>query len=48
MSAKERAVTQAEADLAAASDAFCGASKSYIVSVDRYGDVLNATTPTVV
>jgi len=47
VSAKERAVTQAEADLAAASDAFCGASKSYVVSVDRYADVLNATTPTV-
>ena len=47
VSAKERAVTQAEADLATASDAFCGASKSYIVSVDRYGDVLNATAPTV-
>ena len=46
VSAKERAVTQAETDLASASDAFCGASKDYIVSVDRYGDVLNATAPT--
>lgn len=44
---KEKAVTQAEADLKAASGAFCTASKTYIVALDRYGDVINATAPTV-
>jgi murein L,D-transpeptidase YcbB/YkuD len=47
VSAKEKAVTQAEADLAAASGQFCGASETYIVALDRYGDVLNDTAPTV-
>jgi murein L,D-transpeptidase YcbB/YkuD len=44
---KENAVTDAEADLAAASGAFCGASKDYVLALDRYGDVLNTTAPTV-
>lgn len=44
---KEKAVTQAESDLAAASEAFCESSKTYIVALDQYGDVLNATAPTV-
>ncbi|WP_344091427.1 peptidoglycan-binding domain-containing protein [Microbacterium deminutum] len=47
VTAKENAVTQAEADLAAASGEFCDASKTYITALDRYGDVLNATAPTV-
>ncbi|MET0844076.1 MAG: peptidoglycan-binding domain-containing protein [Mycetocola sp.] len=47
VTAKEKAVTQAEADLAAASATFCDASKTYITGLDRYGDVLNATAPTV-
>ena len=47
VTAKEKAVTTAEAELTAASEAFCGASKTYIVALDRYGDLLNATAPTV-
>jgi peptidoglycan hydrolase-like protein with peptidoglycan-binding domain len=47
VSVKEKAVTDAEAELAAASGAFCDASKTYILALDRYGDVLNETAPTV-
>ena len=47
VTAKEKALTKAEHEFTAASDAFCGASKTYIVAIDRYGDVLNATAPTV-
>ena len=44
---KERAVTAAHSEAAAATAAFCTASKTYIVALDRYGDVLHATAPTV-
>jgi hypothetical protein len=47
VTAKEKALTQAEADLTAAADTFCQESKTYIMALDRYGDVLNATAPTV-
>lgn len=47
VSAKEKAVTQAEADFAAASEMFCQSSEAYIMELDRYGDVLNDTAPTV-
>ncbi|MET0842382.1 MAG: peptidoglycan-binding domain-containing protein [Mycetocola sp.] len=47
VSAKEKAVAEAEADLTAASKAFCESSKTYAVALDRYGDVLNDTAPTV-
>jgi len=47
VSAKEKAVAEAEAELTAASAAFCESSKTYVVALDRYGDVLNATAPTV-
>ena len=47
VAAKQKAVTKAESEAAAATAAFCGASKDYIVGLDRYGDVLNATAPTV-
>ena len=47
VTAKERALSSAKSDAAAATEAFCGASKTYIVALDRYGDVLNATSPTV-
>ena len=47
VSAKERAVTEAKADLADKSAEFCGASQTYITALDRYGDVLNETTTTV-
>ena len=44
---KEAALSAAKAEATAASTAFCTASQTYITAVDRYGDVLNATTPTV-
>ena len=47
VSAKEKAVTDAKAELADTSAQFCGASKTYIVALDRYGDVLSQTVPTV-
>ncbi|WP_308289252.1 peptidoglycan-binding domain-containing protein [Microbacterium trichothecenolyticum] len=47
VSAKEKAVADAQTELTAASSAFCGASKDYIEALDRYGDVLNDTAPTV-
>jgi murein L,D-transpeptidase YcbB/YkuD len=47
VNAKEKAVSQAQTDFAAASAAFCESSKSYILALDRYGDILNDTAPTV-
>jgi peptidoglycan hydrolase-like protein with peptidoglycan-binding domain len=47
VTAKEAALTTAQAEAKAASAAFCGATQAYITAVDRYGDVLNATAPTV-
>lgn len=47
VSAKERALADAESAFAAASVEFCAASKDYIEALDRYGDVLNDTAPTV-
>jgi murein L,D-transpeptidase YcbB/YkuD len=47
VSAKEKAVAEAQTELTAASSAFCGASQDYIEALDRYGDVLNDTAPTV-
>jgi murein L,D-transpeptidase YcbB/YkuD len=47
VTAKQRALTDAESAFIAASTAFCESARSYVVSVDRYGDVLNATAPTV-
>ena len=47
VSAAQEAVTEAEAELKDASDTFCAASEAYIVALDRYGDVLNDTEPTV-
>ena len=47
VNAKEKAVTDAQAELTAASDDFCQASEVYIKALDRYGDVLNDTAPTV-
>ena len=37
VSAKEKAVADAQADLAAASDTFCGASKDYIAALGTGG-----------
>jgi murein L,D-transpeptidase YcbB/YkuD len=47
VAAAERAVTQAQEDLTAASAAFCASSEEYILALDRYGDILNTTAPTV-
>lgn len=47
VTAKEKAVTDAADAAAAAAEAFCDASESYILALDRYGDVLTATEPTV-
>lgn len=47
VTAAERAVAAAEEDLASASAAFCDSSEEYILALDRYGDILNTTAPTV-
>ncbi|MGZ4592299.1 MAG: peptidoglycan-binding domain-containing protein [Actinomycetes bacterium] len=47
VTAKEKALAEAKSAADAASTAFCDASQTYIVALDRYGDVLNATAPTV-
>jgi peptidoglycan hydrolase-like protein with peptidoglycan-binding domain len=44
---KEKALSSAQADATAATAAFCEASTSLVRSLDRYGDVLTATAPTV-
>jgi peptidoglycan hydrolase-like protein with peptidoglycan-binding domain len=44
---KEKALSAARADATAATAAFCEASKAYVTALDRYGDVLTATAPTV-
>jgi murein L,D-transpeptidase YcbB/YkuD len=46
-SAKERALTEAKADLQDKAAEFCGATATYITALDRYGDVLHETTTTV-
>ena len=47
VAAKERALTKAQADAASATKSYCSAAATYITAIDRYGDVLNATAPTV-
>ena len=47
VSLKENAVQTAQDDLAAASEAFCQSTETYVLALDRYGDVLNATAVTV-
>jgi murein L,D-transpeptidase YcbB/YkuD len=47
VSAKEKALTQAEEDFTAASQQFCESSKTYVLALDQYGDVLNDTATTV-
>ncbi|MEU4162021.1 peptidoglycan-binding domain-containing protein [Actinoplanes sp. NPDC026670] len=44
---KQEALAEAQAELATQVAAFCGASTSYVTALDRYGDLINATTPTV-
>ncbi|WP_245923744.1 peptidoglycan-binding domain-containing protein [Paractinoplanes atraurantiacus] len=38
---------EAQAELAAKVDAFCQTSASYVTALDRYGDLINQTAPTV-
>ena len=45
--AKEKALSAAREDATAATAAFCEASSAYVLGLDRYGDVLTATAPTV-
>src|SRR5690242_10818545 len=47
VSAKEKALTEAKTDLASKTAAFCTSSASYLTALDRYGDVLHRTAPTV-
>ena len=45
--AKEQDLAEAEAAAKTAETGFCTASSTYVTAIDRYGDVLNATAPTV-
>ena len=47
VSSKEAELAAAKSAATAASAAFCTANQSYVAALDRYGDVLNATAPTV-
>ena len=48
VTAKERAVAKAESGVpTAAAERSAEQARTYVVAVDRYGDVLNATAPTV-
>jgi peptidoglycan hydrolase-like protein with peptidoglycan-binding domain len=47
VSAKQRALADAQTTLAEKSTAFCNSSRNYITALDRYGDVLHQTASTV-
>lgn len=47
VSQKQKALTDAQADLASKTTAFCKTSATYLTALDRYGDVLHKTAPTV-
>ena len=47
VSVKQQALAQARTDAAAAATHFCTTAADYVTAVDRYGDVLTATAPTV-
>jgi peptidoglycan hydrolase-like protein with peptidoglycan-binding domain len=47
LAASEKALADAKGDLADKTAAFCDASATYITSLDRYGDVLTQSAPTV-
>lgn len=47
VAAQQKALDEAEAAATAASATFCSSSATYITALDRYGDILNATVPTV-
>ncbi|MEV6304339.1 peptidoglycan-binding domain-containing protein [Actinoplanes sp. NPDC051861] len=44
---KREALAEAQAELAARTDAFCTASATYVTALDRYGDLITETAPTV-
>jgi murein L,D-transpeptidase YcbB/YkuD len=44
---KQQALDEARADLKTKTDGFCRSAATYIRALDRYGDVLTATAPTV-
>ncbi len=47
VTSKEKALTEAQDAATKASAEFCADSATYVIAVDRYGDVLNGTAPTV-
>jgi murein L,D-transpeptidase YcbB/YkuD len=47
LSSKQAALAEAQAQLTTRVDAFCRTSASYVIALDRYGDLINATAPTV-
>jgi peptidoglycan hydrolase-like protein with peptidoglycan-binding domain len=47
VTSKEKALTEAEDVATKASAEFCATSATYVKALDRYGDVLNGTAPTV-
>jgi chromosome segregation ATPase len=47
LSEKQEAYAEAQAALAGQVDAFCRSSTTYVTALDRYGDLLNETAPTV-
>jgi peptidoglycan hydrolase-like protein with peptidoglycan-binding domain/putative hemolysin len=47
VSVKEQALAQARTDATTAAAHFCTTAGGYVTAVDRYGDVLTATAPTV-
>ena len=47
VTSKQKALTEAQDAATKASAEFCATSATYVTAVDRYGDVLNATAPTV-
>jgi murein L,D-transpeptidase YcbB/YkuD len=47
VSAAQDALAQAQSDASASAADFCSASAAYITALDRYGDILNQTSPTV-
>jgi peptidoglycan hydrolase-like protein with peptidoglycan-binding domain len=47
VSEKQSAFNDAKSDLEAKTKAFCGSTADYITALDRYGDLLTTTAPTV-
>jgi murein L,D-transpeptidase YcbB/YkuD len=47
VTAKEKALDDAEAEFDEKSQQFCDASQDYVLALDRYGDLITTTAPTV-